>query len=432
MRRCFVTAAVLALGAAAPLAAQDVSSAQTEVTLQDAIRRAVDVQPTMVQARGTVRNAGAADRVAWGAFLPTITTNASATRSDSPRRDQLTDEVFPPGYSYSVGLSANMDLFDGLRRVSDKRASAATLNAADAGLVNQRYQVILNTQQLFYTAVANEELVRVAQAQVRRAQQQLQISVEKLRAGSATRSDSLRATVDYGNARIALLQAQANLATAQAQLARQVGVEGQVRARPDSGLAPLPDTGAVRATGLAAAPAVRQAEAQANAARAQVVAARSQYLPTLNVSYNAAKNGLDAPWQGLSGYTDGFSWRFGLSWTLFNGFTRERNQVTASVSRDNAAAASADVRRQVSAQLTQYLAALSTTYEQIDIARANLAAATEDLRVQQERYRVGAATILDLLTSQTALTQAEVNVVQTRFNYLNARAQVEALLGRAL
>jgi outer membrane protein len=102
------------------------------------------------------------------------------------------------------------------------------------------------------------------------------------------------------------------------------------------------------------------------------------------------------------------------------------------VSRDNAAAAAADARRQVSAQLTQYLAALSTTYEQIDIARANLAAATEDLRVQQERYRVGAATILDLLTSQTALTQAEVNVVQTRFNYLNARAQVEALVGRRL
>jgi outer membrane protein TolC len=431
MRR-IVTAAALVMAVPTLLASQDTTRAIAEVSLDEAIRRAVDVQPTMVQARGTVRNANASDRVAWGAFLPTVTTNASATRSDSPRRDQLTDEVFPPGYSYSVGLTASMDLFDGLRRVSDKRASAATASAADAGLVNQRFQVVLTTQQLFYTALANEELVRVAQAQVRRAQQQLQISVERMRAGSATRSDSLRATVDFGNARIALLQAQANLATAQANLARQVGAEGRVRAQPDTGLAALPDTGAVRASALETAPAVRQAEAQATAARAQVVAARSQYLPTLNVSYNAAKNGLDAPWQGLSGYSQGFSWRFGLSWTLFNGFTRERNQVTASVSRDNAAAAAADARRQVSAQLTQYLAALSTTYEQIDIARANLAAATEDLRVQQERYRVGAATILDLLTSQTALTQAEVNVVQTRFNYLNARAQVEALVGRRL
>jgi outer membrane protein len=52
--------------------------------------------------------------------------------------------------------------------------------------------------------------------------------------------------------------------------------------------------------------------------------------------------------------------------------------------------------------------------------------------VQSERYRVGAATILDLLISQTALTTAEVNLVQSRFNYLIARAQLEALVGRSL
>ena len=134
----------------------------------------------------------------------------------------------------------------------------------------------------------------------------------------------------------------------------------------------------------------------------------------------------------LGNYKETFQWRFGLSWTLFNGFTREQNQVTASVSRDVAESRAADTRRQVNAQLTQQLAALSTTYEQISIAQDNLAAATEDLRVQNERYRVGAATILDLLTSQAALTQAEVNVVQTRFNYLIARAQVEAVVGRTL
>ena len=78
------------------------------------------------------------------------------------------------------------------------------------------------------------------------------------------------------------------------------------------------------------------------------------------------------------------------------------------------------------------LVALLQPDQQITIARDNLAAATEDLRVQNERYRVGAATILDLLTSQAALTQAEVNVVQTRFNYLIARAQVEAVVGRTL
>jgi outer membrane protein TolC len=78
------------------------------------------------------------------------------------------------------------------------------------------------------------------------------------------------------------------------------------------------------------------------------------------------------------------------------------------------------------------MAVLATAYEQIAIADENISAAREDLRVQNERYRVGAATILDLLTSQAALTQAEVNGIQTRFNYLISRAQLEATVGRAL
>jgi outer membrane protein TolC len=45
---------------------------------------------------------------------------------------------------------------------------------------------------------------------------------------------------------------------------------------------------------------------------------------------------------------------------------------------------------------------------------------------------VGASTILDLLASQAALTNAEVNLVQSLFTYVIARAQLEALLGRTL
>ena len=102
------------------------------------------------------------------------------------------------------------------------------------------------------------------------------------------------------------------------------------------------------------------------------------------------------------------------------------------MARDVADARAADTRRQTNAQLIQQRAALLTAYEQIGIAGTNVDAATEDLRVVQERYRVGAATILDLLTSEANLTQAQVNLVQARYNYLIARAQLEALVGHAL
>ncbi|OLB60076.1 MAG: hypothetical protein AUI13_01700 [Gemmatimonadetes bacterium 13_2_20CM_2_69_23] len=151
------------------------------------------------------------------------------------------------------------------------------------------------------------------------------------------------------------------------------------------------------------------------------------------VSYSNSRTGTGSPSLPLFGtYPENFTWRFGLSWTLFNGFQREQAQVSASVARDNAAAQAADARRQVNAQLTQQLAALSTAYVQIGIAGANVVAATEALRVQQERYRVGAGTQLDEVTAEANLTQAEVNRVQARYNYRIARAQLEAIVGHAL
>ena len=427
---------LLASACATPVAAQQPDSrvgAITQVTLDEAIRRALDVQPAMVQARGDQRNAGASERSAWGAFLPSFTTSASANRSNQSRFDPNTTTPLPPGYSYSGSLTASLELFDGFRRFAALRAASATGDAAGAGVLNQRFQVILQTKQAFYDALAKEELVRVAEAQVRRAQLQLEVSVQKLHAGSATRSDSLRSVVDFGNARLALLQASANLATAQATLGRQIGMDASVRAASDSLLPALPDTSPLRGGLLNTAPQIVQADAQARATRAQVWSTRSQYWPSVTVSYSNSRTGISSPTLPLfSSYPETYSWRFGFSWTLFDRFQREQSQVSASVSRDVAEARAADTRRQVGAQLTQEIAALATAFTKIEITTDNVAAATEDLRVQQERYRVGAGTILELLTSQASLTQAQTDLVQARFDYLIARAQLAALVGHEL
>jgi len=278
-----LVSAIIATGLAGEQAPV-VPQAPLAVTLQEAVRRALDVQPAMVQARGEQRNAGASGRSAWGAFLPTVNTNASAARSNTSSFRSGTTDTLPPLYSYSGGLSASLVLFDGFSRFANLRAASASQDAAAAGVVNQRYQVTAATAQVFFTALANEELVRVAQAQVDRAKAELQTAVNKFQAGAATRSDTLTATVDLGNARLTLLQAQANLATAQANLGRQVGVDQLVRAVPDSAFPPLPDTTTMRASALQTAPLIRQAEAQASATGAQVWSARSQYWPTLTVS----------------------------------------------------------------------------------------------------------------------------------------------------
>ena len=433
MRRMGVVALWLAAATAVRAQQPDTTAGQPlQVTLADAVQRALQVQPTMVSAQGSVRNATAQRLTANGSFLPTVSLNGGSTRSGGSQLIGNQIVPSPARTNFTGTLSASLDLFTGFRRIANRSAAGAVQDAADAGLINQRYAVTLATKQAFYNALADEELVHVAEAQLARTRQELQISVDKLRVGSATRSDSLRSAVDFGNARIALLQAQSNLAFAQATLGRQIGADRPVRAVPDSAMPPLPDTTGLRDATLGTAPQVRQADATARAARAQVWASRSSYWPTFNTSVSKGYSGLQAPWTSGSTFSDNWSVRFGFSWTLFNGFVREQGVTSASVSRDLAEAQAADTRRAVNASLTQAMSALETAFTQLEIAQANLAAATEDMRVQQERYRVGASTILDLLTSQAALTTAGVNVVQTRFNYLIARATLEALVGHDL
>ncbi|HUF69011.1 MAG TPA: TolC family protein, partial [Longimicrobiales bacterium] len=70
--------------------------------------------------------------------------------------------------------------------------------------------------------------------------------------------------------------------------------------------------------------------------------------------------------------------------------------------------------------------------QQITISREPAAVAPEDLRVQQTRYELGSSTILDRITSQASLANAELNLIDARYDYLIARARLEALVGREL
>lgn len=419
-----VACAALATGVL--LAASDAGAQIPRVTLDEALRRALAAQPSMVQAASSRRVADANARAALGDFLPSVSTGASASRRIAGR---TADD---PDFNYSLGWNANLTLFEGFQRVARRRAAVADVDAAEAGLRDERFRVMLATKELFYATAASDDLVRVAAAQLERAEAQFRSAAENLQAGAATISDSLRATVEVGNARIALLRARAENAAAQAHLGRQIGVDGPVTADADSALPTLPDESFIRGPARDESPLIVQSEAEARAANALVTAARSRYWPSLGASYGDNYAGTESPFGGIGGYSHSSSLSFSLSWPIFDGFAREAAQVSAAAQRDVADARAKDARLEVGAELTRQLALLGAAYEQIEIARINVAAATEDFRVQNERYRLGVATSLDLTASQANLTQAEVGLIQARFDYLIARAEIEALVGREL
>jgi outer membrane protein len=431
-------ARLLALSLAVPalLSAQEPTT--PGITLADAITKAQLAQPSVVSARGAVDRASAQYRTSWGAFIPSLSVNSSwgTSYSNGPSRvNQITGEVIS-GESYAQSLSnsasASLDLFTGFRRGAQMTSARATEAAADAGLIDAEYQTALSAKQTFFGALAANELVRVRQASLKRAEEQLSVSVAKLQAGSATRSDSLRSLVTVGNSKLQLLNALTTVATTEANLGRLVGTDGRVRALPDSAflvVTEIGDTSIIRQEAENNSPRVRAAQAQADAARANVKAAKAAWWPQLNVSGRYSYNGNNG--QDYQ-FFDSRSMTVALSYPIFNGFQRDQSIVNASTNADAVAATAADARRQVGASLIARLAELDAARLQIEITGTSLVAATEDLRVNQERYRVGAATIVDVLSSQEALSQAEVDVIQARYNYLIAKAQIEALVGRPL
>ncbi len=444
-RALVVLVAAGTLGAAGPASAQQPPSQtvsrqptspatqEPTVTLAQAVELAQQHSPALAQRLGAVTTSRSAERVQIGSFLPNLSFSSGASLASTERfNPQTNTTVSGSSDSYSAGLSASVDLFTAGRRGAQLRQARANTDAALASVIEQRFAVALQAKQSFFDVRRADELIRVAEARVTRAQQSEEAAQRRMQVGSGTRSDVLRARLEANQARQALLQAQSQRRAATYALGAVIGADGPVAAQPGEEPGPadlaLSDAELVELVEQQS-PAVQTAEADVAASDAGLRSARTQYFPTLRASGGYDWFNQDASFNG--GRTS-WSTRLSLSYPLFNGFGREdavqRASVQANVSRIQLDAS----RRQARADLEGVLTSLRLAEEQIVLAAEAVDVAAEDLRVVEERYRLGAATSIDLLQSQTALVEAEQALVNARYDYLIARAQLEALVGREL
>jgi len=411
----------------------DTSGLGPRLSLETVVARTLANSPAMAGAQGAVRDAAALRRVTLGAYLPTVAINSSAGWTDQSLATSGVGTA--PGSTlnaYGAGLAAAVDVFTGGRRGAQRSQAEAISQAADAGLVQQRYATVLVAKQGYFDVLRAHELVRVAAEFVAQAELGLGYARDRLAAGTATRADVLLAELALSTAHRQQLAARDTLSTTSAALGRLVGADGPVDADAPIALEPvslvLGDSG-VLASAPAAAPVVVNAQALANADAAAVRASETQYLPTISLGagYNWSNNGRVG-----GALPSGWIVAFTTSFPLFNGFVREAAVTQAKVTAEVATATSADTRRFVRAEAQRLLGSLHVAEQDITLTRDAVRLAGEDLRVIQARYRAGIATILDVLTSQTVLIQAELDLVSARFTYQVARASLEALLGRDL
>ena len=431
------TLALLALPLALRAQSADTLAARA-IPLRDAVALAQQNALGAVQARGQIRTAESSVRAARAALLPSLSLSLGQVNQSGDRLDaqgRLVPYLAPQPWTYSTGLSSTLNLFDGGRRLSEIRRTRFDVGAAQANEVNQRFNIALQVKTQYYAILAARESEAAARAQLDQAQQQLKSSIARTAAGVVTMSDSLRSVVAVGNAQLALLTARNNLRVASAALTRLVGSETLVTAPPsdtlDVTLAPIDS--ASLASLIAQGPAVQQAEAQLNSVRAAARTAKTPYLPTIDLTYNKSGNGFDKFYgfgnQPLA-YTNNFNIR--VAYPLWNNYQREDALARARVQADIAEATVRDARLGAQQNFAQQLGALRTAQERIALQQVSVQAAQEDLRVQQQRYALGASTLLDVLTSQSTLDAARSALIQARQDFRIARAQLEALAGREL
>jgi len=429
-RVCWAFWAILVLGASTATA-----QAPRAVTLAEALRLAASHDPNVVQAQGNLRSAGSGVRAAKSQYLPSLTasSNGGSSFTDGPGRpDPITGAIVSgqSSQSLSMGLSSDVDLFTGFRRGGDVKAANAREEGAAASVDESMARSALETSGDFFSALASRELVEARKRSVARAEQQLSIAVAKLTTRSANVADSLRAVVQLGEARLNLASEEASLARAEASLARRIGFRGRVAAMEDSSLivpGPPLDTAAIMAEAITRGPAVRRTEASVRGAEGSLSSAKSSYWPQLRLSGNYAYAG-----RRTDSLYNQRNITLGLSWPLFNRFQREQQVSERQTTLDTEIARAEDAKREISANLTTQFAALDAARERIALTRLSVQAAQADVTVALERYRLGSINITELNAAEGGLTRAEEAAVSARFEYLRAKSQIEAILGRKL
>ena len=121
-----------------------------------------------------------------------------------------------------------------------------------------------------------------------------------------------------------------------------------------------------------------------------------------------------------------------VSLPIFTGFGRSLRLSQARAFEDDA---DEDVRARRLAVRTDVHArhlALQTAYQAIAVQEANRASARDQLRLAQDRYRLGAGTSLEVSDAQNAVQQAEGDYVNAVYDYHKAIAALEAAVGRPL
>jgi outer membrane protein len=501
---------LLALACVLPATAPAQDSAQASapsrsvgLSLAEALQQARANSPVYRQALNDAGPAKWGVRNAYGSLLPSVTASSDLGYTGSGESNfgggfvRPTSAFLTSGYSLGLQwqLSGRTLQAPGQQRALE-RATDEDIGAAGVGLTAE-----ISTQYL--TTLQAGAQVAVARQQVKRNEDFLGLAKARHQVGQATLLDVRQAEVTKGTSDVALLRAVQAENEAKLDLLRRMGVESPVAIDQVVLTDSFPVTppsfqlDSLLALSERQNPVLRSLRARGHAARLDVRAAKTDFLPSLSLRAgwsgftqqftnqdllvrqsltdaqaqaadceynNAVRTGLSLGGQtsncfSAAGLIDGggalldpvaqsirnqnsvfpFSYTgqpFGANLTLslpiFTGFSRSLRLSQARAQEDDAEEEVRARRLQVRTDVHSRYLGLETAFRAIAVQGASREAARDQLRLAQDRYRLGAGTALEVSDAQNSVQRAEGDYVNAVYDYHKAIAALEAAVGRPL
>jgi outer membrane protein TolC len=421
------------------------------LTADEAVKVALRTNTQIINARAGILDARSGMLGAWSALLPSL--SVAGVKSESQTEDASSANYFggtvfqdplsdSRSRSSSLQFSTSIGVLD-LSNWADFGAARQSVRAARWTLDATRNDVALETRRLFYGVVTAIKLAEVASGALKRSRDDERRVNAMFQVGSVSKSDLLKAQVATAQSELDSITARHAITTQRIALANQMGIaEGQL-GEVDTVLTAQTQSfaeDAILAEAQRVRPDLTAAEAELRAARGAHTAARLARLPYVtasgSASYDEKSNTrvvpeIDQVSRFSSGSDQRLSGTVALRWDVFNLAAIDARIASARARADRAQGTRDALVRNLAAEVHQALLTHNEAVTQNGVAQRGLESATENMKLTQEKYNVGSATILELIDAQVQLQTAQSNVVRALAAIRVAEAQINRVRGRS-
>ena len=403
------------------------TSIAQSLTVDECVRIALENKPSLKRAEQDVAIARL-NRASTGALmLPSV--NASNSFSETTYGNTSSEA----SERYSGGLSLSQSLFNFGTKINTLKQSDNTYNTAKQQRRQAKARIILDVHTFYYQYLKNSELFDIAGKDLELSKKQLDLVQNQYNLGAVSKTDFLKASVRYGTAKSSFLSRELTKKNSEKSLRFSMGLLNSdipiiIEQKMDLILT-VPTFDEAYSLMLSNSPDLSILDNQISGAQINVKKAWSSSLPSINMSIGMNASSADQITRTY--FDDNYikSANITVSIPIFSGF-RNRNSIQISkLQLDQAETRLSGGKNSAKVSLYALINTLNNYQEIIPIQEEVLLSAEEDLKLAQQRYELGSASILVLLDAQLALIQASSSLVRTKYDAAIQVANLDDLLG---